>query len=126
MKKKDRKHFGNADKTRRPFESLFRRLDFKPLVFGTFGEMSTNVKDVVNMAVEYGMEHLGRTMAATTVNGVRSTLRRRYKTQLSVAVWRCVCQLDHGHDQICGNKTLGSKQSSDPGRNAGKGRWRRV
>ncbi len=69
-------------------ESLFSRLDFKPLVFGTFHEMSSNVKEVVNMAVEYGMEHLGRTMAATTVDGVRTTLRRRYRTQLSLAVWR--------------------------------------
>jgi hypothetical protein len=33
-------------------ENLFRRLDLKPLVFGTFGEMSSNVKEVVNMAVE--------------------------------------------------------------------------
>jgi hypothetical protein len=69
-------------------ESLFRRLDFQPLVFGTFGEMSTNVKKVVNMAVEYGVEHLGRSMAATTVDGVRIALRRRYRTPLSMAVWR--------------------------------------
>ena len=67
-------------------ESVFRRLDFKPLVLGTFGEMSSNVKEVVDMAVEYGVEHLGRTMAATTVDGVRTTLRRRYRTPLSVAV----------------------------------------
>ena len=71
-------------------------MDFKPLVFGTFGEMSTNVKEVVNMAVEYGVEHLGRSMAATTVDGVRIALRRRYRTQLSVAVWMGLCQLDPG------------------------------
>jgi hypothetical protein len=62
------------------------RLDFKPLVIGTFGEMSSSVKEVVNMAVEYGVEHLGRTMAATTVDGARTILRRRYMTQLSLAV----------------------------------------
>ncbi len=67
-------------------ESLFKRLDFKPLVFGTFGEMSTNVKEVVNMAIEYGVENLGWTMAATMVDGVRTSLRRRYRTELSVAV----------------------------------------
>ena len=67
-------------------ENLFRRLDFKPLVFGTFGEMSSNVKEVVNMAVEYGVEHLGRSMAATTVDGVVTALRRLYRTQLSVVV----------------------------------------
>jgi hypothetical protein len=69
------------------------RLDFKPLVFGTFGEMSTNVKEVVNMVVEYGVEHLGRSMAATTVGGVRIALRRRYMTQLLVAVWRSYANL---------------------------------
>ena len=66
---------------------MFRRLDSKPLVFGTFGEMSSNVKEVGNMAVEYGVEHLDWTMAATTVNGVRTTLRRSYIAQLSLAVW---------------------------------------
>jgi hypothetical protein len=40
------------------------------------------------MAVEYGVEHLSRTMVVTTVDGVRAALKRRYKTQLSVAVWR--------------------------------------
>ena len=59
MKEKDRHYFGTAETARGPLESLFRRLDFKPLVFGTFGEMSSNVKEVVNMAVEYGVEHLG-------------------------------------------------------------------
>jgi hypothetical protein len=88
MKEKDRDHFGTDETARGPLETLFRRLDFKPLVFGTFGEMSSNVKEVLDMAVEYGVEHLGRTMAATTVDGVRIALRRRYKTHLSMAVWR--------------------------------------
>ncbi len=88
IKEKDRQHFGTAESAREPLESQFRRLDFKPLVFGTFGEMSSNVKEVGNMAVEYGVEHFGRTIAATTVDEVRTTLRRRYMTQLSVAVWK--------------------------------------
>ncbi len=58
------------------------------MVFGTFAECSTNVKVVLKMAVEYGVEHLGRTMAATTVESVKSALRRRYWTQLSTNVWR--------------------------------------
>ena len=86
MKEKDRQHFGTAETARGPLESLFRRLDFKPLVFGTFGEMSSNVKEVANMAVEYGVKHLGRTKAVTTLDGVRISLRRRYKTQISMAV----------------------------------------
>ena len=87
-KEKDRQYFGTAETTRGPLEGLFKRLDFKPLVFGTFREMSSNVKEVVNMAVKYGVEHLGRTMAAKTVDGVRTTLRRRYRTHLSLAIWR--------------------------------------
>jgi len=63
-------------------------LDSKPRVFGTFDETSTNVKVVVDMAVEYGVEHLGRTMATSTVDIVRVALRRRYRTRLAVAVWR--------------------------------------
>ena len=43
---------------RGPLENIFWRVDFKPLVFGPFGEMSSNVKEVVNMAVKYGVEHL--------------------------------------------------------------------
>jgi hypothetical protein len=88
MKEKDRQHFGTSETVRGPLEGIFRKLDFKPLVFGTFGEMSSNVKVVVDMAVEYGVEHLGRTMAATTMDGVRTALRRRYMTHLSLEVWR--------------------------------------
>ncbi len=50
--------------------------------------LSTNVKDVIDMAVEYGVEHLGRTMAAPTVDAVRMALKRRYRAQLSTAAWR--------------------------------------
>ena len=40
------------------------------------------------MAVEYGAEHLGRTMAATTVEAVKTALMRWYRTQLATTVWR--------------------------------------
>jgi len=80
MREKDREYFGTAETSRGPLANVFRRLDFRPLVFGTFGELtSSNVKEVVNMAVEYGVELLGRTMAATTVDGVKAALGRRYK-----------------------------------------------
>jgi hypothetical protein len=88
LKQKDRDHFGIADGNRGPLESLFRRMDFRPLVFGTFGECNLNVKAVIDMAVEYGVDHLGRTMAATTVDAVRMALKRRYMALLSTAVWR--------------------------------------
>ena len=34
------------------------------------------------------MEHLGKTMAATSVESVKAVLRRRYKTHLAIAAWR--------------------------------------
>jgi hypothetical protein len=50
--------------------------------------MSPNVKDFVEMAVEYGVEHLGTCMAASTPDVLRVALRRRYRAQLSMSAWR--------------------------------------
>jgi predicted aldo/keto reductase-like oxidoreductase len=50
--------------------------------------MSSNIRELIKTAVEYGVEHLGMNMAATTVDTVRSALRKRYRTQLSLAAWR--------------------------------------
>ena len=55
-------------------------------MFGTFGECNTSVKEVLKIVVEYGVEHLGRSMAATTVDAIRMALRRRFATQLSTPV----------------------------------------
>ncbi len=90
---------------------MFRKMDFKPLVFGTFGEMSANVKKVVDMAVEYGVEHLGRTMAATTVDGVRTVLRKRYMTQLSMDVWRGYANLIMDRVKYVGAGRLGPNKA---------------
>ena len=85
LKLKDNTHFGTTKGSRGPLEVIFRQLDFKPLVLSIFAEMSPNVKDFVDMAVEYGVEHLlhghdgvdaGRTMRwlsdADTVRNFRS------------------------------------------------------
>ena len=50
------------------------------MVFGSFGEMSSNVVALVETTVEYGVDHFGRNMAATTVDTTRTALRRRYRT----------------------------------------------
>jgi hypothetical protein len=71
-----------------PLEAIFKTLDFKPLVFGTFAEASTNVGEFVELAVDYGVEHLGKTMAATSVESVKAALRRSYKTQLATTAWK--------------------------------------
>ena len=58
IKAKDTEHFGTTYGNRGPLESLFRQMDFRPLVFGTFGDCNSNVKAVIEMAVEYGVEHM--------------------------------------------------------------------
>ncbi len=88
LRQKDKTHFGMVEGATRPLEAIYRHLDFKPLVFGTFEEISNIVKDFVELAVEYyGVEHLGRIMAVTLVDTIQTT-PRRYKTQLAIAAWR--------------------------------------
>ena len=111
MKEKNRQHFDTAETARGPLESMFRRLNFKSLVFGTFGEMSSNVKEVVNMAVENVMDHLGRTMAATTLDRVRTTLRRRNRTQLSMAFFKGYANLILDRVKYVGTRRLGPNKA---------------
>ena len=47
--------------------------------------MSSNVKEFAEMAVEYGVEHLGTCMAASTPDVLKVAPRRRYRAQLSMA-----------------------------------------
>ena len=65
LKHKDQTYFRTAENARGPIEVIFRQVDFKPLVFGSFAEMSSNVKDFVDTAVEYAVSHLGISVAAT-------------------------------------------------------------
>jgi hypothetical protein len=44
---------------------------FKLLVFGTFGEMSSKVRKFLETPVEYGVEHMGRSKAATNIGNVK-------------------------------------------------------
>ena len=85
LERKDKAHFWKAEGARGPLEMNFIQIVFQLLVFGTFGETSSNVRELVEIAVEYGAEHLGRSMAASTIDMVKVTLRRRYRTQLSMA-----------------------------------------
>jgi hypothetical protein len=88
LRRKDQVHHGTAEGGRGPLEAILWQLNFKALVFGTFGEMSSNMGELVETEIEYGVENIGRNMAATTVETVRVALRRRYKAQLSMAAWR--------------------------------------
>jgi hypothetical protein len=86
MKRKDNVYFGTGLEDKGPLETVFRQLEFKPMIFGTFGEMSSNVKDFIDLAVDYGAEHLVNSMAASTLDMVRQALKRRYKAHLSMAL----------------------------------------
>jgi hypothetical protein len=68
-----------------PLGTLFKQMDLKPLVSRSFGEMSTNFKEYIELAVNCEAEHLDKTMTASTVEAVRATLRRWYKSHLSAA-----------------------------------------
>jgi hypothetical protein len=58
------------------------------MVFGTFGEMSSNINNFFDLAVDYGADHMGKSMAALTLDMIRQVLKRRYMAQLSMASWR--------------------------------------
>jgi hypothetical protein len=82
LQRKGQQLFGTH--ARGPLETVFRHMDFKPLVlFGSFWEMSTNIKEYIKLAVDYGAEHLRWTMVASTVEAVKMALRRRYMSKLS-------------------------------------------
>ena len=55
LKRKDMVHFGTQKQCRGPLETTFKYIMFKPLVFGSFGEMSSNVVSLEETAVEYGV-----------------------------------------------------------------------
>ena len=76
MKRKDNVHFGTGSDDKGPLETIFRKLEFKPVVFGTFGEINSNVKDFIDLAVDYGAEHLGKSLAASTIDIVRQALKK--------------------------------------------------
>ena len=51
LKRKDSVHFGKSEQSKGPLETNFRHTVFKPVVFGSFGEMSSNVVALVETTV---------------------------------------------------------------------------
>jgi hypothetical protein len=101
--------FGTMDITRP--ETVFKQMDFKPMVFGSFGEMSKSIKEYIELAVDYGAEHLGKTMAATTVEVVKGASRRLYRAQLSAANWRGLANLVLDRTKYVGTGHTGMKRA---------------
>ena len=50
--------------------------------------MSDGVKEVLEIAMDYGTEHLGTCMATTTTEAVKVALGLRYRSQLSMTTSR--------------------------------------
>jgi hypothetical protein len=109
LRRRDQRLFNTID--RGALETVFRQIDFKPLVFGSFGEMSKGVKEYIELAVDYGAEHLGRTIAATIVEAVKGALRRRYKSLLSTANWRGLAKLVLDRTKVVGSGHVGMNRS---------------
>ena len=95
-------HFGTAEGAIGPLEAIFRKLVFEPLVFGTFAESITNVREFIDMR---------RTIAATTVDTARMALRRRYRTQLAMAAWKGYANLLLDTTKYVGTETTGHNKA---------------
>ena len=98
MRQKDREHFGIQEAWKYPsLESIFSQSDFQGLAVGTYGEISSNVRKMVSIAVEYGYKHLpGRfyPWLASDLDAVKNSIRRRFHTRtrtsttIAIASWR--------------------------------------
>jgi hypothetical protein len=53
LRRNNRAHFGTPKKEKGPLESIFKKLDLKPIIFGTYGEMSNGVNEVLEIDVDY-------------------------------------------------------------------------
>ncbi len=82
LRRNDHAHFRTTEGSRGLLETIFKEILFKPLVFGSFGEMSSNVREMIEITVKYGAEHLG-----TTHGGNRRWLRRETWVSLMVFSW---------------------------------------
>ena len=69
------------------------------------------MKEFIETAVEYGVEHFGRTIVATTVDAVRTALRRRYRIQLAMASWRGYANLVLDRTKYMGTGTTGHNKA---------------
>ena len=88
MRQKDREHFGIQEGGKGPQESIFSQSDFQGLSVGTYGEISSNVRKMVSIAVEYGYKHLGASILASDLDAVKNSIRRRIHTTIAMASWR--------------------------------------
>ena len=99
---KDREHFGIQEGGKGPLESIFSQSDFQGLAVGTYGEISSNVRKMVSIAVEYGYKHLGASILASDLDAVKNSIRRRFHTTIAMASWRGYANMLLGRIQYVG------------------------
>ncbi len=69
---------------------------------------------LVEIAVEhYGAKHLGRNMATPTIDLVRVTLRRRYRTKVSMTAWKGYANLVLDMTKYVGTGRAGSNRAQN-------------
>ena len=83
-------------------ESIFSQSDFQGLAVGTYGEISSNVRKMVSIAVEYGYKHLGASILASDLDAVKNSIRRRFHTTIAMASWRGYANMLLGRIQYVG------------------------
>ena len=102
MRQKDREHFGIQEGGKGPLESIFSQSDFQGLAVGTYGEISSNVRKMVSIAVEYGYKHPGASILASDLDAVKNSIRRRFHTTIAMASWRGYANMLLGRIQYVG------------------------
>jgi hypothetical protein len=89
--------------------------------------MSTNIGELVEITMEHDMEHLERNMSATPTDMVRAALRRRYKSQLTMAAcMERLCQPTSCHDEVRGHGPGGTQQGLGQTGHEGEGGYKRA
>ena len=83
-------------------EHLQPESDFQGLAVGTYGEISSNVRKMVSIAVEYGYKHLGASILASDLDAVKNSIRRRFHTTIAMASWRGYANMLLGRIQYVG------------------------
>ena len=65
----------------------------------------------MELAKEYGVEHLDRTMSATSVESIKVALKRRYKTQLATSAWMGYANLVLDKTKYVGTGAAGANKA---------------
>ena len=105
----DKKYFDTGETDTGPLETILRQGDFHGLAFGTYGEISSNVRKLVSMATEYGHKHLAKTIMAKDLDAAKATIRRRFHARIAMASWRGYANMLLGRVQYVGKSRVLNK-----------------